>query len=283
MVQFITDIGFCAGVKSAISKRKEKSEEKNIFLLHPLMHNIIENEKLRKELKATLLDQEIQTFDFPSNSIVVFSAHGTEKRKIRQAKEKGIPYIETTCPVIENRLNIFSKKYNNQILFYYGKREHPETISFLENHPEAILLTKESFSLMKDGEKAKAILFTQSTLSREEAKTAAQILKEKNYVLEYISTPCPVFDHRLNEALDFLSDKKDFCFAVLGDKSSSNTQALYSGIKEMHRDCCGYILSSVNDIPKENRQSKNWYLACSTSISEESARDIYKALLFKSL
>lgn len=283
MVQFITDIGFCAGVKNAIFKRKEKSEEKNIFLLHPLMHNKIENEKLRKELKATLLDQEIQTFDFPSNSIVVFSAHGTEKRKIRQAEEKGIPYIETTCPVIENRLNIFSKKYNNQILFYYGKRGHPETISFLENHPEAILLTKESFSIMKDGEKAKAILFTQSTLSREEAKTAVQILKEKNYFLEYISTPCPVFDHRLNEALDFLSDKKDFCFAVLGDKSSSNTQALYSGIKEMHRDCCGYILSSVNDIPKENRQSKNWYLACSTSISEESARDIYKALLFKSL
>lgn len=283
MVQFITDTGFCAGVKNAISKRKEKSKEKSIFLLHPLMHNKIENEKLRKELKATLLDQEIQTFDFPSNSIVVFSAHGTEKRKIRQAEEKGIPYIETTCPVIENRLNIFSKKYNNQILFYYGKREHPETISFLENHPEAILLTKESFSLMKDGEKAKAILFTQSTLSREEAKTAAQILKEKNYVLEYISTPCPVFDHRLNEALDFLSDKKNFCFAVLGDKSSSNTQALYSGIKEMHRNCNGYILSSVNDIPKENRQSKNWYLACSTSISEESARDIYKALLFKSL
>ena len=283
MVQFITDIGFCVGVKNAISKRKEKCKEKNIFLLHPLMHNKIENEKLRKELKATLLDQEIQTFDFPSNSIVVFSAHGTEKRKIRQAKEKGVPYIETTCPVVENRLNTFSKKYNNQILFYYGKREHPETISFLENHPEAILLTKESFQLMKDGEKAKAILFTQSTLSREETKTAAQILKEKNYVLEYISTPCPVFDHRLNEALDFLSDKKDFCFAVLGDKSSSNTQALYSGIKEMHRDCCGYILSSVNDIPKENRQSKNWYLACSTSISEESARDIYKALLFKSL
>ena len=283
MVQFITDIGFCVGVKNAISKRKAKCKEKNIFLLHPLMHNKIENEKLRKELKATLLDQEIQTFDFPSNSIVVFSAHGTEKRKIRQAEEKGIPYIETTCPVIENRLNTFSKKYKNQILFYYGKREHPETISFLENHPEAILLTKESFQLMKDGEKAKAILFTQSTLSREETKTAAQILKEKNYVLEYISTPCPVFDHRLNEALDFLSDKKDFCFAVLGDKSSSNTQALYSGIKEMHRDCCGYILSSVNDIPKENRQSKNWYLACSTSISEESARDIYKALLFKSL
>lgn len=283
MVQFITGIGFCAGVKNAISKRKEKSKEKSIFLLHPLMHNKIENEKLRKELKATLLDQEIQTFDFPSNSIVVFSAHGTEKRKIRQAEEKGIPYIETTCPVIENRLNIFSKKYNNQILFYYGKREHPETISFLENHPEAILLTKESFSLMKDGEKAKAILFTQSTLSREEAKTVAQILKEKNYVLEYISTPCPVFDHRLNEALDFLSDKKNFCFAVLGDKSSSNTQALYSGIKEMHRNCNGYILSSINDIPKENRQSKNWYLACSTSISEESARDIYKALLFKSL
>lgn len=283
MVQFITDIGFCTGVKNAISKRKEKSEEKNIFLLHPLMHNKIENEKLRKELKATLLDQEIQTFDFPSNSIVVFSAHGTEKRKIRQAEEKGIPYIKTTCPVIENRLNIFSKKYNNQILFYYGKRGHPETISFLENYPEAILLTKKSFSLMKDGEKAKAILFTQSTLSREEAKTAAQILKEKNYVLEYISTPCPVFDHRLNEALDFLSDKKNFYFAVLGDKSSSNTQALYSGIKEMHRDCCGYILSSVNDIPKENRQSMNWYLACSTSISEESARDIYKALLFKSL
>lgn len=283
MVQFITDIGFCVGVKNAISKRKEKGKEKNIFLLHPLMHNKIENEKLRKELKATLLDQEIQTFDFPSNSIVVFSAHGTEKRKIRQAEEKGIPYIETTCPVIENRLNTFSKKYNNQILFYYGKREHPETISFLENHPEAILLTKESFSLIKDGENAKAILFTQSTLSREETKTAAQILKEKNYVLEYISTPCPVFDHRLNEALDFLSDKKDFYFAVLGDKSSSNTQALYSGIKEMHRDCCGYILSSVNDIPKENRQSKNWYLACSTSISEESARDIYKALLFKSL
>ena len=283
MVQFITDIGFCVGVKNAISKRKEKCKEKNIFLLHPLMHNKIENEKLRKELKATLLDQEIQTFDFPSNSIVVFSAHGTEKRKIRQAEEKGIPYIETACPVIENRLNTFSKKYNNQILFYYGKREHPETISFLENHPEAILLTKESFQLMKDGEKAKAILFTQSTLSREETKTAAQILKEKNYVLEYISTPCPVFDHRLNEALDFLSDKKDFCFAVLGDKSSSNTQALYSGIKEMNRDCCGYILSSVNDIPKENRQSKNWYLACSTSISEESARDIYKALLFKSI
>lgn len=123
MVQFITAIGFCAGVKNAISKRKEKSEGKHIFLLHPLMHNKIENEKLRKELKATLLDQEIQTFDFPSNSIVVFSAHGTEKRKIRQAEEKGIPYIETTCPVIENRLNIFSKNIITRFFFIMEKED----------------------------------------------------------------------------------------------------------------------------------------------------------------
>ena len=88
MVQFITDIGFCAGVKNAISKRKEKSEEKNIFLLHTLMHNKIENEKLRKELKATLLEQEIQTFDFRAIQSLCFLPMELKKEKSVKQKKK---------------------------------------------------------------------------------------------------------------------------------------------------------------------------------------------------
>ncbi len=282
MVQFITEIGFCSGVKGAIRKRKEYSKGKNIFLLHPLRHNKIENDKIRNDFHAAILDKDILSSTFPNNSLLVFSAHGAEKGKMEQATKKGIPFIETTCPIIESRLKSFKAVYKNQKLFYYGKEEHPETISFLENHPEAIFLCKESFSSLADGNKSNALLFTQSTLSREQTNEAIFFLEEKNYIIEYISNPCPVFNNRLEEALSFLSSKKDFYFAVLGDQTSSNTQALFSGIHERHKDCKGFIFSSVQDIPqKENRQEKDWYLACSTSISTESARNIYKALLFE--
>ncbi len=280
MVCFITDIGFCNGVTSAIEKRKTEGKGKKLYLLHPLMHNEIENGKLRKELNATLLDGDFSDFEFTNNALLVFSAHGTEEHKKERAKEKGIPYLETTCPIINSRLEQLFIHLGGCKIFYLGKPTHPETISFLENNPEAIYLQSENDIPLPKPKTNKAVLFTQSTLPTEQIEKAKKRITAKGYFLSYKSSPCPVYEHRLTEALENLKGREiPFTYAVLGDKSSSNTNGLFDGIKEKYPDSDGFILSSQKDIVKEKRQGRDLFLACSTSISRESALEIYTALV----
>ena len=59
MIKIISDVGFCFGVKNAVEKLKEiKNDGGRIFLLHPLIHNALLNDKLLKENNATIFAGE---------------------------------------------------------------------------------------------------------------------------------------------------------------------------------------------------------------------------------
>ena len=73
MIKIISDVGFCFGVKNAVEKLKEiKNDSGRIFLLHPLIHNALLNDKLLKENNATIFAGE----DLKKEDTILFSAHG---------------------------------------------------------------------------------------------------------------------------------------------------------------------------------------------------------------
>jgi len=285
VVKFITDIGFCSGVTSAVRKREEEGKGKKIFLAHPLRHNKEENERLRKERDASFLPKDILSFSFGKDSLLVFSAHGAPKPEREKAEKRGIPFLLTTCPIILSRLKERKEAYHGEILFYAGKKDHPETLSFLSEWKKAFYLNPDNdFSLpssLKEGKGKPALLFTQSTLGEKETDRAKKKISSNGYSLDYVSPSCPVFSSRLHRALAFLKgkEKENFSFAVLGDKTSSNARALFSARKERFPSHKGYFLSSPKDVEKEKRSFQDLYLLSSTSLSRGAARKIYSKLL----
>ena len=77
MIYLLEHYGFCNGVKNSIEILiKACKENKGVTLLHPLMHNDIEVEKLQNEYHFRTGKD-----DMLSNDAIVFSAHGHTKEE----------------------------------------------------------------------------------------------------------------------------------------------------------------------------------------------------------
>ena len=70
VIQIISDVGFCFGVKNAVEKLKEiKNDSGRIFLLHPLIHNALLNDKLLKENLCKATKRNLGRFCYAAASL----------------------------------------------------------------------------------------------------------------------------------------------------------------------------------------------------------------------
>ena len=95
--------GFCFGVQRAIDKVYELigKSEKPIFTLGPIIHNEEVVEDLASKGVQVISEKDI---DAPSeklrSGIVVIRSHGVGKPIYDKLKEKGIFYVDVTCPFV---------------------------------------------------------------------------------------------------------------------------------------------------------------------------------------
>ena len=95
--------GFCFGVQRAIDKVYELigKSEKPIFTLGPIIHNEEVVEDLASKGVQVISEKDI---DAPSeklrSGIVVIRSHGVGKPIYDKLKEKGISYVDVTCPFV---------------------------------------------------------------------------------------------------------------------------------------------------------------------------------------
>ena len=88
IVYYLTPSSFCFGVKRSIDQLNDivtKYPDKKIFCVHALVHNPKVTKDFKKQgvVFVKTID-EIQD----KNAIVVFSAHGTNREKLTEAKKK---------------------------------------------------------------------------------------------------------------------------------------------------------------------------------------------------
>jgi (E)-4-hydroxy-3-methyl-but-2-enyl pyrophosphate reductase len=90
--------GFCAGVERAIEivERALAKFGPPIYVRHEIVHNRHVVEDLRK--RGAIFVDELD--EIPAGAMTVFSAHGVAKRVEELAKERALPVIDATCPLV---------------------------------------------------------------------------------------------------------------------------------------------------------------------------------------
>ena len=119
--------GFCAGVDRAIIIVERAIEKYGapVYVRHEIVHNkyVVDNLKAKGAIFVEELDQ------VPDGVPVVFSAHGVPKAVPAKAEERGLDYLDATCPLVSkvHRQAERQVEAGRHILFI-GHKGHPEVV-----------------------------------------------------------------------------------------------------------------------------------------------------------
>lgn len=167
--------GFCAGVDRAIEivERALVRYGPPVYVRHEIVHNrfVVDNLKAKGAIFVDELDE------VPDNVPVVFSAHGVPKSVPAEAENRGLDYLDATCPLVSkvHRQAERQVEAGRHILFI-GHAGHPEVIGTFGQVPEGemtLVQTVDDVATLPFAPDAPLAFLTQTTLSVDD--TAAVI------------------------------------------------------------------------------------------------------------
>src|ERR1700749_1072526 len=90
--------GFCAGVERAIEIVEQALSIYGppVYVRHEIVHNKRVVETLKK--KGAVFVEEVE--DIPDGGVTIFSAHGISEKVEQDAKQRLLPIIDATCPLV---------------------------------------------------------------------------------------------------------------------------------------------------------------------------------------
>ena len=242
--------GFCAGVNMAVQSLELalKHFGPPIYVYHEIVHNqhVVQSFQGKGAVFVNTLEE------IPSDSTVLFSAHGVSPEIRRVAKERRLNAIDATCPLV-TKVHLeaikFAKEHYTIVLI--GHEGHDEVIGTMGEAPEAILLVEDTADVdeLQFQADTKLAYLTQTTLSVDDANRIIQRLKER---FPWIIGPtkediCYATQNR-QEAVKLLCQKAD-AVIVLGSQNSSNSQRLRELAEEFDRPA--YLADGPQDLNEE--------------------------------
>ncbi|MET0250529.1 MAG: 4-hydroxy-3-methylbut-2-enyl diphosphate reductase [Sphingobium sp.] len=173
--------GFCAGVDRAIIivERAIETYGAPVYVRHEIVHNKYVVDSLRE--KGAIFVEELD--QVPDGVPVVFSAHGVPKAVPAKAEERGLSYLDATCPLVSkvHRQAERQVELGRHILFV-GHKGHPEVIGTFGQVPEG------SMTLIETVEDAEGFMptdpdnlafLTQTTLSVDDTAAIIGVLERR--------------------------------------------------------------------------------------------------------
>lgn len=170
--------GFCAGVDRAI-RIVELAIEKYgapVYVRHEIVHNKFVVDSLREQ--GAIFVDELD--EVPDGLPVVFSAHGVPKIVPAKAEERGLSYLDATCPLV-SKVHRQAERLvaaGRHILFV-GHAGHPEVIGTFGQVPEGtmtLIETVEDAANVQPAEPENLAFLTQTTLSVDDTAAVLQVL-----------------------------------------------------------------------------------------------------------
>ena len=173
--------GFCAGVDRAIQivERAILKHGAPVYVRHEIVHNkfVVDSLKAKGAVFVDELDE------VPDGVPVVFSAHGVPKSVPAEAQDRGLSYLDATCPLV-SKVHRQAERLvaaGRHILFI-GHARHPEVIGTFGQVPEG------SMTLIETEADAEAVMvadpenlafLTQTTLSVDDTAAILSILQRR--------------------------------------------------------------------------------------------------------
>ncbi len=231
--------GFCAGVERAIEivERALEIYGPPVYVRHEIVHNKRVVDTLRE--KGAVFVEELD--DIPDGAVSIFSAHGVSSAVEDEAKSRGLPIIDATCPLVSKvhkEGQNHAKKGRDVILI--GHDGHPEVEGTRGRIPGGVVLVTDSDELpdveLRDSEKVAYV--TQTTLSVDDTRSVIAALKERfpKIVGPDVKDICYATQNR-QQAVRDLAGQVDLLL-VVGAQNSSNSNRLREIGTEMGVTSC---------------------------------------------
>jgi len=178
--------GFCAGVDRAI-RIVELSIEKfgaPVYVRHEIVHNRHVVDVLKS--KGAIFVEELD--EVPDGVPVVFSAHGVPKIVLHKAAERGLDYIDATCPLVSKVHRQAERLIEaGKHIVFIGHRGHPEVVgTFGQIPPGTMTLIETNADAEAVAPAAPSMLafLTQTTLSVDDTAQMIATLKRRFPMIE---------------------------------------------------------------------------------------------------
>ena len=173
--------GFCAGVDRAI-RIVELALERygaSVYVRHEIVHNkfVVDSLKAKGAVFVPELDQ------VPDGVPVVFSAHGVPKAIPAKATERGLDFLDATCPLV-SKVHRQAERLveNGRHILFIGHAGHPEVIGTFGQVDEGrmtLIETAADAEAIQPADPANLAYLTQTTLSVDDTCEIIAILERR--------------------------------------------------------------------------------------------------------
>jgi 4-hydroxy-3-methylbut-2-enyl diphosphate reductase len=173
--------GFCAGVDRAIEIVERALERYGapVYVRHEIVHNryVVDGLKAKGAIFVEELDQ------VPDGVPVVFSAHGVPKSVPAAAEDRGLEYLDATCPLVSK----VHRQAERQIeagrhIVFVGHKGHPEVIGTFGQVAESgmtLVETLADVATLDFPADARLAYLTQTTLSVDDTAAIVEALRAR--------------------------------------------------------------------------------------------------------
>ena len=173
--------GFCAGVDRAIQIVELAIERYGapVYVRHEIVHNKYVVDSLRE--KGAIFVETLD--DVPDDVPVVFSAHGVPKAVPAKAEQRGLTYVDATCPLVSKvhrqaeRLVAAGKH-----ILFIGHAGHPEVIGTfgqVDDGGMTLVETVADVEALAPADPDNLAFLTQTTLSVDDTAAVVEAMKQR--------------------------------------------------------------------------------------------------------
>jgi len=270
--------GFCAGVDRAVLIVEEALAKFGapVYVRHEIVHNKRVVEGLRD--KGAVFVDELDAV--PNDRPVIFSAHGVPKAVPQAADQRGLNWLDATCPLV-SKVHIETERHfeNNRHILLIGHAGHPEVIGTMGQVPDGAITLVETIDDAETVSPPEGALAyaTQTTLSVSDTADIIIALKKR---FPSIAEPhkediCYATTNR-QQAVQALASETD-CVLIIGASNSSNSQRL---VEVARQSGCPHsmLIGSADDIDwAQMAEADHIGLTAGASAPEEITREVIDA------
>jgi 4-hydroxy-3-methylbut-2-enyl diphosphate reductase len=173
--------GFCAGVDRAINivERAIEIHGAPVYVRHEIVHNRFVVDRLRA-MGAVFVDELDQV---PDGRPVVFSAHGVPKSVPAAASQRGLDFLDATCPLVSKVHRQAQRLIEGGChIVFIGHKGHPEVIGTFGQVPEGsmtLVETLDDVAVLEIADPENLSFLTQTTLSVDDTAAIVAALQSR--------------------------------------------------------------------------------------------------------
>ena len=239
--------GCCAGVERAIEivERALKIYGPPVYVRHEIVHNkrVVNN----LSSKGAVFVQELD--EIPPGAVTIFSAHGVAQKIEDTAKDRKLPILDATCPLVA-KVHKEGQRYSSKgyEVILIGHEGHPEvegTMGRISGDVYLVSNTEDVFKL-KVRNPQKLSYISQTTLSVDDTKVVIEALKKRFPAIEGpdVKDICYATQNRQSAVRDLVDHVN--LILVVGAKNSSNSNRLRDLGEESGVDT--YLIETADDL-----------------------------------